>query len=218
MKTFISPVVRQWTVITFLFLIFALSSAYAQTPSEPAEKKAVFGLKTGFNIAMLSASINSEASPKVGMHLGIYVRTKLAKNFFFRPELYYSRQGQKDNYVSPGNGQSRGETTTRLNYLNLPLLFEAGNKFTFQFGPQLGILLAASERGTIDGDKIDDDLKSIMKQTDFAVALGAGFYPTKHLSLGVRYNIGLTTIFDNTPSGFPDIHNRVFHLNIGYSF
>jgi hypothetical protein len=218
MKTSISPVVRQWPVITLFLLIFALSSAHAQTSSEPAEKKAVFGLKTGFNVSMLSAAINSESSPKVGMHLGVYVRTKLARNFFFRPELYYSRQGQKDKYVSPGNGQSRGETTTRLNYLNVPLLFEAGNKFCFQFGPQLGILLAANERGTINNVKVDDDLKSIMKTTDFALALGAGFYPTKHLSLGVRYNIGLTTIFDNTSSGFPDVHNRLFHLNIGYSF
>lgn len=143
----------------------------------------------------------------------------MSEKVFFRPELYFSSQGQKDEYITPPNGPIIGETTTTTNYLNLPLLFEFGKKFSFQAGPQLGFLLSASEEGTIDGEQIDSDLKEIMKEVDFSLVLGTGFQAGDHFNLGARLNLGLSEIFDESGSNdVPSIKNRVFHFYIGYTF
>lgn len=199
---------------------FILLTAFSLvvTVCQAQETKTKFGLKSGFNVAVFSASINSESSSRIGFHLGAYARVPISEKFFFRPEMYYSGQGQKDDYQTPPNGPSVGSTTTRVNYLNVPLLFEAGRKVNFQFGPQVGFLLSAREEGTIDGESIDDDLKSIMKSVDFSFALGLGLNAGEHTNFGIRYNAGLTTIFDKPSSDFPDVKNQVFHFFVGYSF
>lgn len=176
------------------------------------DTKSVFGLKTGLNVSILSTSINSDPSSRTGFHLGAYVKVPLSEKVFFRPELYYSGQGQKDDY---GDGST---TTTKLNYLNIPVLFEMGRKVSFQAGPQLGFLLAAHEKGTIDGDKVNDDLKEFMKGTDFSLVLGMGFQPQEHFNFGVRLNLGVSDIFDIDAPGFPSVKNRVFHFYVAYSF
>lgn len=176
-----------------------------------------FGFKSGLNLSIFSTSINSDASMKPGFHLGLYMRTKISNKFWFRPEVYFSAQGQKDNYVT-FNGSSSGTTTTSVNYINVPLLFEAGGKLKLQFGPQFGFLLSAKEKGTIDGDAVNDDLKDVMKKSDVSLAFGLGFDPAKNVNLGVRYNLGLTQIFD-VPDGvdFPKVSNRVFHFYVAFS-
>jgi hypothetical protein len=128
-------------------------------------------------------------------------------------------QGQKDEYIQPPNGPSLGNTTTKLSYLNIPLLFEFGNKVSFQAGPQFGILLSATESGTIFNQPIDDDLKEITKGVDFSFALGTGFRLGEDFSLGARMNLGLSEIFDDSGDGdFPSVKNRVFHFYLGYRF
>lgn len=197
-----------------IFVITFFCSGYTSAQ----EKKTNFGVKSGLNLSVFSASINSEASMKAGFHLGGYLRSSLSEKVFFRLEGYYSGQGQKDEYRSSPNGPSLGTTTTTVNYLNFPVLFEFGRKFHFQTGPQLGFLLSAREKGTIDNTTVDDDLKSIMKGTDFSFVLGLGINATEHFNIGARYNIGLNTIFKDVPSDFPDIKNRVLHFYVAYSF
>lgn len=196
-------------ILLFLLLGFASGSAFAQ------EKKAELGLKTGLNLSILSASMNSESGFKSGLHFGFYLKTSIGKNVFFRPELYYSRQGQKDEYVIPPNGPSVGKTTTRINYLNVPLLFETGRKLSFQFGPQVGFLLSAREEGTIGNENVDGDLKDLMKSPDFSLLAGFGIQASDDIRFGVRYQMGLTPMFkkpDGAPSDFPDVKHRVFHF------
>lgn len=183
------------------------------------EKKPSFGVKAGLNLSIFSASINSESSWLPGFHIGCYLQQPLSEKIFFRPELYYSIQGQKDEYIQPPNGPSLGKTTTKLSYLNVPLLFEFGNKVSFQAGPQLGILLSATESGTILNQQIDDDLKEIMKGIDFSLAVGTGIRLGEDVSLGARLNLGLSELFDDSGDGdFPSIKNRVFHFYLGYRF
>ncbi|HMJ67792.1 MAG TPA: porin family protein [Cyclobacteriaceae bacterium] len=195
------------------FLLVTISPTLAQ-------KAIQFGLKTGANLSMFSASINSSPSVKPGFHIGGYLRTDISEKFHFRPELYFSSQGQKDNYETAG-GQSVGSTTTTISAINLPLLFEAGRKVTFQFGAQVGFLLGGNEKGSINNQKVDEDLKDVMKPVDLALVVGLGFYPAEHFNFGVRSNFGVTTIFDppsNAPPDFPTVANRVFHFYLAYSF
>jgi hypothetical protein len=181
------------------------------------DKKTQVGIKSGLNLAILSASINSESSYKPGFHIGMYVKTPGG----FRPEVYFSSQGQKDNYVSPPSFVSTGKTTTTLNYLNIPLLMELGKKVNFQVGPQIGFLLSAKEVGTISNQSVNSDLKEFTKSPDFSLVLGAGINASEKVNFGLRLNYGLSDIF-NSPSSpgvdFPSIKNRVFHFYAGVSF
>lgn len=173
------------------------------------EKKMQVGIKSGLNLAILSASINSESSYKPGLHIGMYVKTPGG----FRPEIYFSSQGQKDNYVNPPGFTSVGKTTTTINYLNLPLLMELGKKkVTFQVGPQIGFVLSGKEKGTVSGQPVDDDLKDFLKSPEISAVLGMGLNLNEQVSFGIRYNHGLSDIFDSPQDDFPTVKNRVFHF------
>lgn len=203
-------------MILTLSCVLVLFTAKAQE-----KKKTEVGVKAGLNLAIFSASINSESSFKPGLNVGLYVKTQLSRVFYFRPEIYYSSQGEKDNYTDY-SGKSHGTTTTNLNYINVPALFEVGKKVTFQFGPQIGFLLSGTEKGTIDNNQINDDLSSVFKSIDVSGVLGVGVAPIEHLNFGARFNIGLTNNFSpgNAPPGvdFPAIKNQVFHFYVAYGF
>jgi hypothetical protein len=213
-------------ILSIAALLCLLSSAKAQETNNkeqtlPANPPTVFGFKAGLNASIFSASINSESSFKSGFHFGIYVKTPITYRFFFRPELYYSNQGQKDNYQMPSSGTSVGKTTTTLQYINIPLLFEQGRKVSFQFGPQIGILAGSREKGTFNNQNVDEDLASVMKGADLSLVLGMGVAPGKHFNFGFRYNYGLTDIYkadnDAGVTDFPDIKNRVLHFYVACS-
>ena len=201
-------------IATIVVLFIALSTHAQSSEIETSElPKTVFGFKTGFNISQLSTSINSESKPKVGLNLGFFLRVPITEDAFFRPEIYYSSQGQKDNYIVPSTNRSIGNTTTQLDYVNIPLVFEYGKKYSFQIGAQLGILLSANEKGNFNNQKVDDDLKEIMQTTEFGLLVGFGISPGKHFNAGVRYNFGVSDIIsgdeDAGVTDFPVVQNRV---------
>jgi hypothetical protein len=182
-----------------------------------AASQTEFGLKAGANFSTLSSSINSTSSSVTGFHFGMYMRARIERDFYFRPELYYSSQGQDDAYKYT-NGASAGSATTTLNYVNLPLLFEGGRVVTFQFGPQVGFPVSGKQVGTVGNTKLNDDLKSIMK-TELSLVLGLGLNVSQHVHLGVRYHLGMTDAMkiSGATSDFK-IQNRVIHAFVGVSF
>ena len=185
------------------------------------EGKVQFGIKGGMNVSSLSASINSNSEFRSGFNAGFYFKAPIGKNAFFRPEIFYSVQGQKDNYTY-STGIDAGKTTTTLSYLNIPLLLEFGKKITFQTGMQVGVLLSAGEKGTIGTEPVDDDLKKFMSKVDMSFVVGMGVNLTPRFNLGARYNLGLSDIFQNAYEPypgleFPSVKNRVFHFFVGYS-
>jgi hypothetical protein len=214
-------------ILGHLLLFMLLLTAYGIKAESRNDSllvpKAVFGLKAGINISSFSASVNSETRSKLGLNLGMYIKARITDRFFFRPEIYYSNQGQMNNYLLPTSGPSLGSTTTNLDYINLPLLFEQGRKISFQFGPQFGLLLSGSEKGTVSSTTVDNDLKKVMNNVDLGLVVGVGISPSKRFNCGIRFNFGLNDIFDrtnqtNSPVKFPQISNRVFHFYIATSF
>jgi len=110
-----------------------------------------------------------------------------------------------------------------LHYLNVPLLFELGNKLCFQFGGQLGILLAGREKGTVASVKVDDKLNDVMNTADFALVVGAGYSLGRHFNGGIRFNYGFSNIYSpvqNSSSNIdlPEVYNRVLHFYLACSF
>lgn len=213
---------HRYFTITLVLLLVNAAVIYAQESEAKSKEfpKALFGLKGGINLSMFSASINSESRAKPGLALGMYLKKQIGPKFNFRPELYYSNQGQKDNYVYPTGGPSIGTTTTNMHYINVPLLFELGNKMSLQFGGQLGVLLAGKEKGTIASVDIDENLNDVMTAADFALVVGVGYSIGGHFNGGARLNYGVTNIYSpDEDSGLDiEVHNRVFHFYVAYSF
>jgi hypothetical protein len=146
----------------FILLICALLSsltgtaqikAYTGSEKSTTPAQIQIGFKTGANLSIFSASINSDPALKPGFHFGAFLKIPTSSKLFFRPEFVFSSQGQKDNYIIPSSNKSVGSTKTTVNYFNVPLLFETRGKVFVQFGPQIGFLLSGKEKGTIEVKK-----------------------------------------------------------------
>jgi hypothetical protein len=191
-------------LILVLFVLCIVSAASAQIQ---------FGVKAGLNFSNLTTSglsfvQGASFSSRTNFNAGVVVSLPLFSSFYLQPELMYSGQGQ-----NTSNPMNKG--TIIFNYLSLPVLFKyqhASGIFA-QTGPQIGFLLSAKEKA--DGyAPIDlNECHSI----DFSWAFGIG-YKLHYIPIGIdlRYNLGLTNIYKNTPGGYAK--NSVFQFDIFYLF
>jgi hypothetical protein len=200
-------------VLISITVIAAISAISAFGQDKPE-----VGIKVGANYSILNHAIpNSNHAFIPGINAGIFVRVAKADKFHIRPELYFSTQGQKNNYYD-SNGSSNGATTFKFYAVNLPILFEYGKKFVVQAGPQVGAIVYGKESGTVSGITIDNDLKDTMKPMDFGVVGGLAWYPNERFNVGVRYNFSVTAVLDREiHSAHPAaICNRVLQAFVGY--
>ncbi len=195
-----------------------------------------FGVKGGLNVANVSGQENGKSL--YGFSIGAFAEIKISPKFAIQPELLYSMQGTKYSTTTSSSGgggfsfTSTDDVKAGLNYLNIPIMakYFVIEKLSVQAGPQFGFLLAfdrtsnSSSSTTFAGvTKVSSTSssssdKSKLSSIDFGFNLGAGYDITEHFSADLRYNIGLTTINENSINGISDIKNNVFSLNLGYKF
>lgn len=177
-----------------------------------------FGVKAGLNLTNLTGDLE-DASSLVGFQVGGFAEFKLTEKFAIQPELLFSTQGAKNKFTDFDD--STYEYDTKLNYLNIPVLakYYITEAFSVEAGPQIGVLLSAKEDG--------EDAKDYYKSVDFGFNVGAGYNFTENLSVGLRYTIGLSSVYDTPDNidGFEDfdfgdvsVKNSVFALAVGYKF
>jgi hypothetical protein len=167
------------------------------------------GAKGGLNVSNLSGlDINNyETKALVGFHVGGFVTFNLGRNFAIQPELLYSTQGGT---IEDGNFSEN----IKLNYFNIPVMvkFLTNSGFYVEAGPQIGF-----QTGELDSEDIEGDIKG----SDFSMAGGIGFQPTKSaFGVGARYNIGLGTTGEISGEDFnnADFKNGVFQLSLYWRF
>lgn len=185
-------------IILCVVVIFAFGYVNAQ--------KTQFGLKAGVNFVTLTGDTDG-ASSIVGFNVGGFAEIKISEKFSIQPELLYSTQGAKVN--SEGT-----DVEFNLSYLNIPVMakYYVSPKFSFELGPQIGFLTSA--KGKTMGVSVD--IKDFFKSTDFGLNFGAGYDFTNKFSAGVRYNLGLSNIAED--SGGDSVKNSVFSISLGYKF
>ena len=184
-------------IILTTVAVFAFSFANAQ------ETK--FGAKVALNVATLTGDV--DASSLIGFQIGGFAEFKISDKFAIQPELLFSTQGAQV--------QSEGtEVDFNLSYLNIPVMakYYASPKFSIELGPQIGFLTSA--KGKAMGVSVD--IEDFFKSTDFGLNFGAGYDFTKKFSAGVRYNLGLSNIAED--SGDDSVQNSVFSISLGYKF
>ena len=89
--------------------------------------------------------------------------------------------------------------------------FYVADGISLEAGPQIGFL--ASAKADVDGESTD--IKDLLKSTDFALNLGAGYKLDSGLNFGLRYSMGLTDVYDFDTDGFK---HSVLQLSVGYNF
>ena len=158
-----------------------------------------FGAKAGLNFASMVGDDAEGLDGRTSFHLGATAEIEISESFSIQPELLYSGQGFTD----------EGDVTGKVDYINLPVMakFYVADGFSLEAGPQIGFLLSADDNG--------EDIKDLLKSTDFALNLGAGYKLNSGLNFGLRYSMGLTDVPDADTDGFK---HSVLQLSVGYNF
>lgn len=179
-----------------------------------------FGVKAGANLANFTGDVE-DAKSKVGFQVGGFAEIKLTDKFAIQPEVLFSTQGAKE---EGSDVFSSYENKVNLSYLNVPVMFKyyVAEKFSLEAGPQIGFLLSAKSKykETVDGETYSDDVdvKDAFKSIDFGINFGAGYDFTENLSVGLRYNLGLSNIAETEEGSDAKVKNSVFGLAVGYKF
>lgn len=184
-------------------------------------QKVDFGVKGGLNVSTLTGDVE-DLDPKIGFHLGGFAEIKLNEKFSIQPELMFSTQGAKAEYIDDFEGFAVNiEENLKINYIVLPIMakYYVSEKFSIQAGPQIGFLISAKDEITasFEGESQSEeiDIKDETKSIDFGLNLGFGYNFTDKLFADARYNIGLSSIPDDSEV---DVKNGVFQLSLGYRF
>jgi hypothetical protein len=165
-------------------------------------------------------------APKMGYTASFNLGYNFSENLGMMSEVQYSLQGQKYEGKQSFEGNVYDvERNIDLRYLNIPLLFKfsSGTKmmrFRFYVGPQVGILLDATQDYKRNGSKAGttamdndgetfitdaNDIKERIEKYDFGFVgdVGADLHVTKdiYLTAGLRGNYG-----------FRDINKRQYRI------
>ncbi|WP_395050843.1 porin family protein [Flavobacterium sp.] len=164
-----------------------------------------FGIKGGLNVSNYRGDVGNNSS-KIGFHIGGIAEIKLSEKFALQPELLFSTQGAEFNLFE------MVQFKQNLSYINIPVMvkYYPVDKFSLEFGPQIGILVSAI---SIMDDGYKTNIKDSFKPLDFAVDFGTGYDFTKNISAGIRYNLGLSQNFESSKTS-----NSVFMASLDYKF
>lgn len=194
---------------TVLLVIIASTLMFAHQLSAQELK---VGVKGGLNVSNFGGDF-SDTKARAGFHLGGYGNLEFIERLNFQAELLYSLQGVKI---------TDADIKSNLSYINLPLLAEiklpeVTEGFSFFTGPQFGFLLSAKQKGTFAGRDVDLDIKDDLKGMDLSWIFGAGYEMDSGLNFGLRYNIGLSDINDQTDEDADaKANNLVLQIWVGY--
>jgi len=209
----------------FLYALTLLISASFGVASAQSSTSTVvgpeFGIKGGVNMSNLysdSDDINDE-NALWGFNAGVFAAFPIADNVFIQPEILYTTKGAELDYDFAG---IEGTSKFKLSYIEVPLLvrFNLTENFNIHVGGYASYLVSAKTKGEGDVEFEDELDADDFERFDAGLSAGVGvdFNP---ISIGLRYNYGLTTIGkERTDAGvnytFPDAKNSNLSLYLAY--
>jgi hypothetical protein len=192
----------------FVILIFTLSvSIFSQTSSlETSEDNSSLSMEKGLMGGVSAAKLwGLEANTplwKPGFWAGIYCVVPIAKNLNLRPEFNFSMKGYRYSYVIDGASQNnRSYASLRLNYLDIPVLFQfsvtVSENLTIDvfIGPCTSVNLKATVSNKI-GDEVVDNVATTVRKLDLGAIAGLRVPVTSRLYFNLRGGCGLLPIID----------------------
>lgn len=191
-----------------------------------ADRKDVqIGVKGGVNSSTISADDLGDLESRTSFNAGLLVEIPITERLSFQPEVFYSGQGFDVQEIDQDNVfDTYDNIEYQLDYIQVPLLLKAYlvKGLSVEAGPQFGFKIHEEfdSQPTSDGGDIEIDSEdSYVKDFDTSVAVGASYKFDSGFFLSVRYNIGVTDIFeDGTPFEGVDAKNNVWQFGLGFMF
>ena len=151
------------------------------------------GMQGGISISryeLTDKAPDVDLSNKYGLIVGGLVSYDISNKFYLMSGVRYIQKGGQVRINFPS---FITDNKLYVNYLEIPVYFnftpfESDIQPIIYGGPEIGYLLNAKSRGTINGENIEIDYKDHFKKIDIALAIG----------LGLRYNMrnNLSYLFD----------------------
>lgn len=186
-------------------LIITTAIAFILTIGLAQAQHSNIGIKGGLNAYTVRTGTNTFENTKLGFNLGLLGHFHLSDQFAVQPEVLYSLQGTKYEFLG-------SEVNLNLNYINVPVLFQYmfNHGFRIHLGPQVGFLASAKAKTSSASTDVKDQYKTL----DFGVTAGLSLIdPKTNFGVDVRYNLGLTNIYESSNiSGY----NRGIQLGVFY--
>lgn len=207
--------------LLLVLFIFSLSSpAQAQIPSVAKSMLPTFdlGIKAGANFANISGK-TWESEYNVSYLAGIFLGVRAAK-FGVQAEAFFSQESYTTTGLSGLGSSFAGNVkdsvkhgSFRLNYLNIPILFQVKllPMLWLQVGPQYSGVVSVK-----DVDGLTNDAKSLFKSGSVSAVGGLELKLPLHLNAGVRYVLALSSINNTDVSGA--WQQRTLQVHVGYRF
>lgn len=185
------------------FLTLTIISTFAVAQKTPFFQA---GIKAGTNITKIDGkSFKEEFS--YGYSLGGFAAIKVGEKWQIQPEVLLNQYNSKTDTSFNSVFQGQNLKNVTLNYLSIPLLlnYSPTKFFTFQAGPQFGILLNK------DNDLVENG-KNAFNTGDFSM-LGGIQLNIANFKIGGRYFVGLNELneIDNSDKW----KNQGFQLSVG---
>ncbi len=180
-------------------LLFIFSAIFLiGITTQQANAQNNFGIRGGVNFANLNDT-EGDVDSRTGFMLGAYMNFPVSNSpVSIQPEVLYTQKGYE-----------QGNTTTKLDYIEVPVLArfdfitDSGLLPFVYFGPYVGIKVNAEVDGDqvvpSNGGNIPSGIDEATNDTDLGVVVGGGL-DFGRFDLGVRYNAGLTEVFDGGDS------------------
>ncbi len=145
------------------------------------------GLIGGLSAAEISGD-RLTGPNKAGVYAGGFVNTYISKKSSFQMELNYIQKGSRKN---PDTLDNSNFYLLRINYVELFLHYkwDFAERFTFEAGPSLGILLKSYEEA--DGQILTDPP---FKTRDLSGNVGLFFSLTQRWRFNVRYSNSILAV------------------------
>jgi len=212
-----------------LFLLFAVIAMqlYAQ--------KFTFIPKVGYNAAHISG-LHEDAGIRHGVNAGLSVEYKFSRFFAIESGAYYSMQGAAMSYEL-GEDLITLDWDIENDYINIPFFIKGyvykglhiygGPKVGFLVNSKLKIHGRISVLDFFEFEGNDNyDISGYLNNVDFSGVLGVGYRFDIGLLVSVNYNWGMNKVFNVNKIDIEDIdlvdlsdtRNKVFQVNIGWSF
>ncbi|OIV41355.1 porin family protein [Flavobacterium johnsoniae] len=202
-------------------LTLFISASFGMLHAQDNNVNTEFGVKGGFNMSNLRDSGDDIDDDKTlyGFNAGVYATLPISDFVAIQPEVLFTTKGAELEYNS---AFASGSAKFKLNYIEVPLLVRVNvtKNFNIHAGGYASYLVSSKVKGVGDFEFEEEIDRDDLNKFDAGIAMGVGvdFSP---LSIGLRYNYGLTTVGkERTIAGetftTPDVKNSNLTLYLSY--
>jgi Outer membrane protein beta-barrel domain len=200
-------------------LLIVSFSAFAQrkfNANMDDERFFRFGFKGGINVNKISG-LSYNAGFNYNYQLGGFIQFNFANRFGIQPEINFvqtsSEFSNDPSDIYDDIFRDGSQKTSKLNYLEIPVLFNinigSSKKLKLQLGPSYGGLL----KQTVDSLK--NNAASIYKKAEWS-GIGGIWFQLPAVNFGARYKMGFTNI--NAIDNKETWKNQAIQVFVGITF